>query len=279
MKRSINIFSQRNKINIINKKIEISLYTVVRETIYNIFKKYDNDFSYSYIEEVRKELMIYQKRDRLIEGEFVNDMSLYDFLMKDYPSSTLDAIEVFSVMVNDNDFTEDINNVFYNNKLPYTLINNKIEIVDTIKIPNAVTDNMKILKEDIDGHIIKKEYSVILDHLHAYYGLFLKENVTKLNINAEYDENGHIIYSKTNRKIAEFLYNKNIINDFEKQVILEINSLLEKYNNIRNDKSFAHANDNILNNESAEFVVKIISAALDLLDKSIIKYLGEKDEI
>lgn len=129
---------------------------------------------------------------------------------------------------------------------------------------------MKKLKEDIENNIIKRNFQLVVDRLHTYYGLYLQEIVDKIKLQSEKDSNNHIVFSKANKKIAEYLYDNKLITEFEKSEIIYANSLLEQYNKVRNNASFAHPNS-VISNESAEFIVQIFSATLSLLDSCLKK--------
>ena len=267
---SINIFSQRNKKLLLAKKIEISIYFGIRESIYKLFLKYASNYNFENdIQMVKDELLIYQSRQKQISGRYVYDMDLKDFLLMDYPSSTLDAIEVFADITKNEEFVKDVNNIFHNNDLPFELVDGRIEIINQIQVPDLASIDAKKLKDDIDCNIVKKEYVLVLDRLHTYYGYFLKEICEKLGVVVPL-ESGHINLAKANKNIVEYLIDKKLISEFEGESIKRVNSLLEYYNSIRNDESYAHPNK-IIDNDSAEFVVKIFSANMKLLEKCLQK--------
>lgn len=273
--KSINIFSQRYKAALLSKKITVSIYSGIVQTIYNLFEKYNSqNFFSDYINDVMSELRIYQPSNKEINGVSILEVSLRDFMYYGYPSNSLDAIEVFSTLIENNEFVKDINNLFYNNELPYELINNEVNIIPQFQVPQSLSNDMKKLKEDIDGHIIKKEYSLIVDRLHTYYGYLLQEFSNKLNLSVKLDANNHIILSASNKAIAEFLFSKNVITEFEKKELVMANSLLDSFNSVRNTQTGAHPNP-IISNDDAEFVVKIISANMLLLEKKVKNYLQQ----
>ena len=129
--KSINIFSQRYKAALLSKKITVSIYSGIVQTIYNLFEKYNSqNFFSDYINDVMSELRIYQPSNKEINGVSILEVSLRDFMYYGYPSNSLDAIEVFSTLIENNEFVKDINNLFYNNELPYELINNETDITE-----------------------------------------------------------------------------------------------------------------------------------------------------
>ena len=77
-----------------------------------------------------------------------------------------------------------------------------------------------------------------------------------------------------NDSIAEFLFSKNVITEFEKKELVMANSLLDSFNSVRNTQTGAHPNP-IISNDDAEFVVKIISANMLLLEKKVKNYLQQ----
>ncbi len=276
---SVNIFSQRYKLQIYNKTLQVSLYNNIRQTIYNLLDKYNYFYNHRrcYLDDVKEELLIYQDNSKRINGELLADTSLKEFLLNDYPTSSLDAIEVLAtILINQEDidwhtnFEHDINNLFYNNRLPYQLATNQIIIENIINVPASISFDMKKLKEDIENNIIKRNFQLVVDRLHTYYGLYLQEIVDKIKLQSEKDSNNHIVFSKANKKIAEYLYDNKLITEFEKSEIIYANSLLEQYNKVRNNASFAHPNS-VISNESAEFIVQIFSATLSLLDSCLKK--------
>jgi hypothetical protein len=265
---SINFFSQRNKQQIFNKKLSVSLFVGVRQTVYNLMVKHSE--YHDFITDVKTELFIYQDCDKELNGKRIGQLSLWEFLKHDYPSSTLDAIEVFAVLTGNKAFVQDINNLFYNNRLPYKLENNEIKVEQQMSIPASLNANMVKLREDIEENIIKKNYQLVVDRLHTYYSYFLQTIISKLNLQCSKDQHGHLVLTSANREIAEYLFKSQLISNFEKDEIIYANGLLDKYNTVRNNASYAHPNS-ILSNESAEFIVKIFSATLTLLDNCLRK--------
>ena len=273
MAKSFNPFSQRYKSALCSKRITVSFYYGIVQTIYKLLEKHNSPRSYEdYIEDVMRELRIYEPDYAQYGGVPVSKVSLKHFLQHSYPSKSLDAIEIFSAIAESDEFEKDINNLFYNNHLPYELVDNQIRIIPQISIPNGLTDDMSKLKEDIDSYIVKKEYSLVVDRLHTYYGYLLQAISKQLSLESSIDENGHIILSATNKRIAEYLHDNNAITDFQKQELIVANSLLEKFNAIRNNETVAHPNS-IINNDDAEFLVKTISANMLLLEKKVKSFL------
>lgn len=97
------------------------------------------------------------------------------------------------------------------------------------------------LIEDINQSIIKGKPEFTLDRLHTLMHNYVKELCDKHNI--EYDN--HESLNQIFRRYTKFI-NRKLESDLSKTILVQTGSIFDKFNNVRNNQSYAHDND-ILN--------------------------------
>ena len=151
---------------------------------------------------------------------------------------------------------------------------------ETISLPTAYNGDLLLLKQDIGRNIAQGTPELILDRLHTFAVYFLRELCSKHNIDIKNGQGDYLslqtlvanlkkIYKDDNYFSSEFPYIavQNSINCFD------------KFNDIRNNRSYAHANP-ILAKIEAEYVVSIISSTLffiDNIEKATVKHDDSSD--
>jgi len=134
----------------------------------------------------------------------------------------------------------------------------------TVTLPQTTSQELKVLTIDINNAIDRNEPSLVLDRLHTFSTKYLRELCMKNGIEIQ-DISGkkHPLHN-----LCGLLkkYYENKVSDFSVTAIGCIISLLDRYNEIRNNRSYAHDND-ILPNVESVFVLQTVSAMLNFLDK------------
>jgi hypothetical protein len=137
----------------------------------------------------------------------------------------------------------------------------------TIELPEKKEETLKMLLEDIKNALARNNPMLVLDRLHTFSVKFLRQ-ISKENNLKIVNEKG----------ITYPLHNliSNLINYYKQNSVLQSEFVLiamrysififEKFNDIRNNKSFAHDNE-ILNIIESEYVVRIMANLLEFIDK------------
>jgi len=144
---------------------------------------------------------------------------------------------------------------------------NGAEHLDAIK---ASTDDrdFKLLAKSIKESIEKSEPEAALDRLHTFVVKFIRHLCDKHKISYEKDEPLHSIYGKYVKHISE----KKLVDSVMTERILKYAiHVLEAFNDIRNNKSFAHDNP-ILNYSESLLIFNSVSNAI-----KFIQTLEDKD--
>lgn len=105
----------------------------------------------------------------------------------------------------------------------------------------------------------------MLDRLHTFSVKLIRELCEKKKI-AILDDKGKQLplHSLAGMLVKYYKKNNCFQSDFSEQVLKTSISLFDKYNNIRNDQSYAHDNE-ILNKSEAMLAVRIMTATLDFI--------------
>ncbi|MBP3221322.1 MAG: abortive infection family protein [Neisseriaceae bacterium] len=137
-----------------------------------------------------------------------------------------------------------------------------------ISLP-AVTndDNLKTLHQEIQEKLYQGQPELALDRLHTFATTYLRKICTKYQIDTINKSNGdnlplHSLIGSLVRKYEQ----QNCLSEFSTNALKNSISIFEKYNTIRNDQSYAHDNEEILNKNEAQFVVTVIINLLNFID-------------
>jgi len=135
------------------------------------------------------------------------------------------------------------------------------EHIDAIK-PNSEEEDFKLLVRSIRDSIEKNEPEAALDRLHTYIAKFIKNLCKKHGIDLDKSKPLHSFFGE----YVKFLKNKNLIESQMTERILKSSiSLLEAFNKVRNDQSFAHDNP-ILNYNESLLIFKTISSVVEFIE-------------
>lgn len=256
-----NIFSQRNKDRIYARKNYIS--KELRGQIYRLIERYKSLYTEESFRDALSELLVFYPMKYYNEqGEFVETHNFEKFIMNTNPVFVLDFIELFADNVND-EFANDINMLFINDKSKYRLENGTITETH-ISYPKIKNQGLDDLIFDIENNIRLGKYSLVLDRLHTYTSDFLLYLCKKRSLTPILSD-GHIVIDGTFKQLKNFYEQKGVIQSkFSLDALTKATSLLSNYNTIRNNKSYAHPNK-VLEQAEAKFVTQNICALIDFL--------------
>lgn len=135
--------------------------------------------------------------------------------------------------------------------------NNDIEILNKID-----DDNFELLLQSIEHSIRIGEPVLALDRLHTYMIRYIKKICKKHEIICSDTEPLNSCFGK----YIKFLNNNKLIESEMSKVILKNGiSIMDKFNYVRNNKSFAHDND-VLNNNESMFIYRTIVNIINFID-------------
>lgn len=136
----------------------------------------------------------------------------------------------------------------------------------SVEMPKTASEELRVLTLDINDAISKNEPSLVLDRLHTFSMKYLRNLCNKKSIDTQ-DANGNKYPLHSLAGSLKKYYAKNgDISEFSINALSCFISLFEKYNDIRNDKSYAHDNE-ILSNAESIFVLQTVSAMLNFVEK------------
>lgn len=143
--------------------------------------------------------------------------------------------------------------------------------INVLDVPN-LEENYRLLKEDIEKVLNDNKPQLALDRVHTYMNNYFRILCKKHNISYTKRENINNLYSK----YINFHTQAGFFESTMTPSIVKIPvKALEKFNNVRNDESFAHSNNVISYRESKliiDFVFLILAYIVDLeiqYDKSL----------
>lgn len=134
-----------------------------------------------------------------------------------------------------------------------------------VELPEIQGDTWSVLHTDITEALSRNEPSLVLDRLHTFSVKLIRELCEKKKIAILYDKGKQLpLHSLAGMLVKYYKKNNCFQSDFSEQVLKTSISLFDKYNNIRNDQSYAHDNE-ILNKSEAMLAVRIMTATLDFI--------------
>jgi hypothetical protein len=136
----------------------------------------------------------------------------------------------------------------------------------------AITDKIEnvdfsILAKSVRESIEKNEPAAVLDRLHTYAFHFVRELCKKHKIEFNKEESLNAVYGKYVKYIVD---NKLIETQMTERILKSSISLIEFFNGIRNNKSFAHPNE-ILNYEESLLIVTNITHSIRFIQSLEVK--------
>lgn len=136
-----------------------------------------------------------------------------------------------------------------------------------IDLPISHSEKLRLLKKDIDNSLVQGTPQLCLDRLHTFASEYLRDLCIKHEIKVKDDKDNYLPLHSLAGSLGRFYKEKSCIeSQFSVIAIRNSIDLFAKYNDVRNDQSFAHPND-ILDKAEATYVVQIMSSTLSLIEK------------
>jgi len=147
--------------------------------------------------------------------------------------------------------------------IDYIVRNSEIEI----KLPKQNGEDFETLHRDISESLAKNEPELVLDRLHTFSVKFFRNICQKHNIDISTKDGKHYpLHNLVGALVKYYDQNNYFESDFSKKAMKMTISLFESYNDIRNNKSFAH--DNVLLNRSeAKYVVRTLADTISFINE------------
>ena len=147
-----------------------------------------------------------------------------------------------------------------------------------IEFPDVDDVNLNIILSDIKTSLNDDTPELVLDRLHTFTTRFLRNVCSKYKIETKNNAGVNLPIHSLMGMLKGYYIENDIIDSTFTIEALKINiSLIDKYNNVRNNESFAHDND-VMNKIEAKYAVKTITNLLILIDE-IEKYIDSCVEI
>lgn len=137
----------------------------------------------------------------------------------------------------------------------------------TIELPEKKEETLKMLLEDIKNALARNNPMLVLDRLHTF-SIKLIRQISKENNLKIVNERGtaYPLHTLIGNLIKYYKQNAILQSEFVSVTMQYSISIFEKFNDIRNNKSFAHDNE-VLNIIESEYVVRTMANLLEFIDK------------
>lgn len=136
-----------------------------------------------------------------------------------------------------------------------------VEHIDAIQ-PNADDRDFKMLAKSIRESIEKNESEAALDRLHTFTFRYLRELCDKHQISYEKSDSLNAVFGKYIKFLIE---NKRIESTMAEKILRYSINVIEAFNDIRNNKSFAHDNP-ILNYHESVLIFNNVSNTIKFIE-------------
>ena len=146
-----------------------------------------------------------------------------------------------------------------------------VEHIDAIQ-PNVEDRDFKLLAKSIRESIEKNEPEAALDRLHTFTFRYLRELCEKHKIKYDKSDSLNAVFGKYIKFIVE---NKYIESAMAEKILKYSISVIEGFNDIQNNKSFAHDNP-VLNYQESVLIFNNVSNTIKFIEsiESRIKKIG-----
>lgn len=138
---------------------------------------------------------------------------------------------------------------------------NIVENIDAIQ-PNVDDRDFKLLAKSIRESIEKDEPEAALDRLHTFTFRYLRELCDKHQISNEKSDSLNAVFGKY---INFLITNKYIESAMAEKILKYSINVIEAFNDIRNNKSFAHDNP-VLNYNESVLIFNNVSNAIKFIE-------------
>jgi hypothetical protein len=147
-----------------------------------------------------------------------------------------------------------------------------VEHIDSIQ-PNSDDRDFNLLAKSIKESIEKNEPEFALDRLHTFVVKYVRQLCENHNLNYVKDESVNSLFGK----YVKHLIASKLIDSIMAEKILRFSiNIIEAFNDIRNNKSFAHDNP-ILNYHESILIFNNISNTIKYIETIEIKILKSKE--
>jgi hypothetical protein len=136
-----------------------------------------------------------------------------------------------------------------------------VEHIDAIH-PNVEDRDFKLLAKSIRESIEKNEPEAALDRLHTFTFRYLRELCDKHKISFEKTDSLNAIFGKYNKFLLD---NKYIESAMAEKILKYSINVIEAFNDIRNNKSFAHDNP-VLNYHESVLIFNNVSNTIKFIE-------------
>lgn len=208
---------------------------------------------------------IYQEKYNYASGSKANRLRGFWTVESNFiTAKLLNALLEFHKLINQEQFSYDqsLQKLYSEcSEIVIKLKNNSVgEHIDAIK-PNSDDKDFHLLSQSIRESIEKNEPQLALDRLHTFTVRFTRELCDKYGIQYDKDKPLHSLFGE----YIKYLNKNNLIETKMTETILKSSiSLLDTYNNVRNNKTFAHDNE-ILNYNESMLIFKNISSVIEFV--------------
>ena len=128
---------------------------------------------------------------------------------------------------------------------------------------NVMEESFEVLASSIKKSIEEGQPVLALDRLHTYMVKYVRKLCDKHHIEYEKEEPLHSCYGKYLKQVVK----EGRVECEMSVVILKTGiSILDKFNYVRNNKSYAHDND-VLNNDESMFIYKTIVNIVEFINQ------------
>jgi hypothetical protein len=151
-----------------------------------------------------------------------------------------------------------------------------IEHIDAIQ-PNVDDSDFKLLAKSIRESIEKNEPEAALDRLHTFTFRYLRELCDKHKISYEKSDSLNAVFGKYIKFLVE---NKHIESIMAEKILRYSINVIEAFNDIRNNKSFAHDNP-ILNYHESVLIFNNVSNTIKFIEtiENSLKKIKEAEQV
>lgn len=138
----------------------------------------------------------------------------------------------------------------------------------SVQLPKKPEETLQTLMEDINNALARHKPELVLDRLHTYSTKLLRKICKDNNIETVDDKGNNLPLHNLAGLLKKKYESYDIFQStFTIMAIQNSISLFDRYNNIRNDKSYAHDNE-ILDKIEADFAVRIMADFISFIDKA-----------
>lgn len=143
----------------------------------------------------------------------------------------------------------------------------RLLISSSINLPDSKDDSLQMLQQDITRNFNENTPELVLDRLHTFSFKYIRQLSENHNVNIS-TPNGdkYPLDTMVANLIKWYRSNNYFSSEFIYVALRNTINIFSKFNDIRNNRSFAHDNT-LLDKYEAGYVVKIVSDTLVFLDQ------------